>query len=136
MPASHTSYQAMAYTFVLLLVSLLATHSQANDLYLVGYFDNQDYVKITFHGGMGQREGELRWNIASDASGAKTPNILSELTFADLSIFEIQGGVDIRFNHGMLRNIRLEANIKKGTNSLFKPSVNAAANASYKQLLT
>ncbi len=117
MPASHTSYQAMAYPFVLLLVSLLASPSRANDLYLDDYFEDQDYVDISFYGGTGQREGELRWNIASDASGNKTPNILSELTFADLSISEIQGGVNIRFNRGMLRNIRLEGNIKKGTNS-------------------
>ena len=117
MPASHTTYQAMAYTFVLLLASLIASHSRANDLYFDDYVDDQDYAKITFYGGMGQRKGELRWNIASDASGNKTPNILSELTFADLSIFEIQGGVDIRFNRGMLRNFRIEGHIKSGTNS-------------------
>ena len=117
MPASRTSYQAMAYTFVLLLVSLLASHSRANDLYFDDYTDDQDYVNISFYGGVGQRKGELRWNIASDASGNKTPNILSELTFADLSIFEIQGGVDIRFNQGMLQNFRIEGNIKSGTNS-------------------
>ncbi len=117
MPASHISYQTMAYISVFLLASLLASHSQANELYLEDVFDDQDYAKITFYGGLGLREGELRWNIASDTSGNKTPNILSELTFADLSIFEIQGGIDIRFNRGILRNIRLEGNIKTGTNS-------------------
>ena len=117
MPASHTSYQAMAYTFVLLLVSLLASHSRANDLYFDDYVNDQDYANISFYGGMGQRKGELRWNIASDASGNKTPNILSELNFADFTIFEIQGGGDIRFNRGMMKNFRIEGNIKSGTNS-------------------
>ena len=117
MPTSHSPYQALAYIFLLLLIPLLTTHSQAGEQYLDDYFDNQDYATITFYGGMGQREGELRWNIASDASGNKTPNILSELTFADLSIFEIQGGADIRFNRGLLKNFRIEGNIKSGTNS-------------------
>ena len=117
MPLSHTSYQTMAYIFILLLVSFIPSPSRANDLYLEDYVDNLSYAKVTFYVGLGQREGELRWNIASDASGNRTPNILSELTFADLSIFEVQGGVNIRFNHGILRNIRLEGNIKSGTNS-------------------
>jgi len=117
MPTSHTHQKAMAYIVVLLSFLLLTPHSQANDGYLDDYFDHQDYASITLYGGIGQREGKLRWNIASDTSGRRTPNILSELTFADLSISEIQGGADIRFNKGLLKDFRIEANLKSGTNS-------------------
>lgn len=80
-------------------------------------FEKRGYTNISFYGSMSQRKAELRWNIASNASGSKTPNILSELTFADLFLSEVQGGVDMSFNYGLLEDFSLEASIKSGTNS-------------------
>jgi hypothetical protein len=75
-----------------------------------------DYVDTTFLGGIGQRSGELRWNIASDPTGLVSPNIISELTYSDLSISEIQGEAQIWINSGFLRNTLIEGGIKVGTN--------------------
>jgi len=71
---------------------------------------------IQFYNGISQRNAELRWNIASDTSGSETPNILSELTFDDLSITEIQIGMKVQFTKGKLRNTIIEGNINTGTN--------------------
>lgn len=39
--------------------------------------------------GAGMRFDTLDWNIASDLSGTSTPNILSELTWDELAVFEL-----------------------------------------------
>ena len=80
-------------------------------------FEKRGYTNISFYGSTSQRKAELRWNIASDASGSKTPNILSELTFADLSLSEVQAGVDVTFNYGRFKDFTVEASIKAGNNS-------------------
>ncbi len=70
---------------------------------------------------MGVRSDELQWNIASDITGTNTPNVLSELTWSDMSIYEISGGIRHTFNKGTFRNVYIEAegyhgNITSGNN--------------------
>ncbi len=52
--------------------------------------------------GIGYRNDQLNWNIASDLSGTKTPNILSELTWDNLGIIQIDGGVHAEMNRIVL----------------------------------
>lgn len=73
--------------------------------------------QTTFDFKTGLRINNFDWNIASDLSGTATPNILSELTWEDLTIFEIQG----RLRHlgpasaGFLKgNVLLEAEVTAG----------------------
>jgi len=42
--------------------------------------------------GVGYRTDDLDWNIAGDLSG-QNPNVLSELTWSDLSILQVKGGI-------------------------------------------
>lgn len=57
----------------------------------------------------GIRTDNLQWNIASDITGTATPNILSELTWTDLSIFEVRGGIQHHVKSGVFRNFYVEA---------------------------
>ena len=71
----------------------------------------------------GFRQDSLDWSIAGDTSG-NNPNILSELTWTDLEIFQIEGGIERRFRrnfilggmlaYGLILNIR-KASSKKPT---------------------
>ena len=45
----------------------------------------------------GLRSDNLDWNIASDTTGTSTPNILSELTWDDLKIFQLALAFESRF---------------------------------------
>lgn len=74
------------------------------------------YVDVTLGLGVSEREASLRWNIASDASGSNTPNILSELTYDDLTIREIQGSANFLFHEGFLKNLHILIDFKTGTN--------------------
>jgi len=47
-------------------------------------------VDSKFDVSLGHRVGELDWNIASDLSGTATPNILSELSWEELKIFQVE----------------------------------------------
>jgi hypothetical protein len=50
----------------------------------------------------GYRLGGLRWNIAGDSSGTN-PNILSELTWSDLQVYQIQRRAEIVLNDIVFR---------------------------------
>jgi len=43
----------------------------------------------------GYRKDNAKWNIASDGTGRVTPNILSELTWSDVEISQVQAGGNI-----------------------------------------
>jgi len=49
----------------------------------------------------GYRQDSLDWSIAGDTSG-NNPNILSELTWTDLEIFQIEGGLERRFRRNFI----------------------------------
>ncbi|MCB9991035.1 MAG: hypothetical protein H6867_06610 [Rhodospirillales bacterium] len=49
--------------------------------------------KTTWSVGTGVRVDNFDWNIASDITGQATPNILSELTWRDITLLEVTGGV-------------------------------------------
>ena len=51
----------------------------------------------------GYRQDSLDWNIAGDLSG-NNPNILSELSWEDLDIFQIEGGLARRFKRNWILN--------------------------------
>jgi len=48
--------------------------------------------------GVGYRADKLNWNIANNLSGTATPNILSELTWDNLGIIQIDGGMQAEMN--------------------------------------
>lgn len=50
-------------------------------------------VGVEYDLGAGYRTDDFDWNIASDITGTQTPNILSELTWSDLNIFQVEVGV-------------------------------------------
>lgn len=50
------------------------------------------YLDVT----AGYRTGKLQWNIASDIAGTATPNILSELTWEDLDIYQVTLATTLR----------------------------------------
>lgn len=79
------------------------------------YYDNGS--KTTFGMSTGLRQNEFDWNIASDLAGVSTPNILSELTWSDIVVFEVKGKVMHvqRANLGILKgNLLLGAEITGG----------------------
>ncbi len=47
----------------------------------------------------GYRVDDLDWNIAADLSGSVEPNILSELTWSDLQMFEVKGRGELVFSN-------------------------------------
>lgn len=54
-------------------------------------FLTQSQTSFDLKGGV--RRDHLDWNIASDPTGTDTPNILSELTWDDVDVMEIEGRV-------------------------------------------
>lgn len=50
--------------------------------------------------GIGYRNDDLRWNIASDPTGTQTPNILSELTWKDVRSVQLRIASDATFPSG------------------------------------
>ena len=50
-------------------------------------------TKTDLEFGAGYRVDNLDWNIASDISGNMTPDILSELTWSDVEIFQLKAGI-------------------------------------------
>jgi hypothetical protein len=59
-----------------------------------GRFPRQNPWRYTFN--IGYRNDDLDWNIAGDSSG-NNPNILSELTWSDLEIFQLEFAVERNF---------------------------------------
>lgn len=57
----------------------------------------------------GYRQDNLDWNIAGDING-NNPNILSELTWTDLEIFQLEFGLERRFK----RNFKLGGTLAYG----------------------
>lgn len=65
------------------------------------YFDTVDYnpfiteqvPKTYVSVDTGVRVNDFDWNIAADPTGTLVPNILSELTWSDITLFEVKGGV-------------------------------------------
>jgi len=55
-------------------------------------------MKSSLNLGAGYRVDKLNWNIASDLSGTATPNILSELTWNNLGIVQLDTGAAIEVN--------------------------------------
>jgi hypothetical protein len=49
---------------------------------------------------LGYRSDSLRWSIAGDLSGSLSPNVLSELTWDNLDIFELSAGWKLQSAHG------------------------------------
>lgn len=64
--------------------------------------------------GMSQRTGSLSWSIASDMSGKRAPNVLSELSYEGLEIrgFEVQSSV--YFFGGLLDDSFLDVRLHRG----------------------
>jgi len=57
----------------------------------------------SFKVGAAYRTDQLNWNIASDLSGTATPNILSELTWDNLGIVQLDTGMAIEMNRIVFR---------------------------------
>lgn len=57
--------------------------------------------------GTGYRQGEMRWNIAGDSSGAN-PNILSELQWKKLNMAGVHGNLRTVIPTGTLKQTRIE----------------------------
>ncbi len=49
--------------------------------------------RTEIRGSLGVRRNNFDWNFASDATGTATPNILSELTWEDVTVLELTGNV-------------------------------------------
>lgn len=64
--------------------------------------------------GMSRRTGNLSWSIASDMSGKRAPNVLSELSYEGLEIrgFEVQSSVS--FFGGLLDDSFLDVRLHRG----------------------
>jgi len=74
--------------------------------------------KTTWSVNTGVRINTFEWNIASDTTGTATPNILSELTWRDLVMLEVNGEVrhEEPMDIGRLKGgLHLEANVNGGT---------------------
>ncbi|OUS29430.1 hypothetical protein A9Q99_10065 [Gammaproteobacteria bacterium 45_16_T64] len=95
---------------------LLCVESFASEALFDDYYYDESYADISLSLGTGTREAELRWSIASDSSGRNTPNILSELTYENLTITELQGSVHLHFNQGFLKKFDINIDIKSGKN--------------------
>jgi hypothetical protein len=57
--------------------------------------------KVSLEVGSGYRVDSLSFNIAADPTGASTPNVLSELTWRDLKIFQTQATVRAETEYGL-----------------------------------
>ena len=74
------------------------------------YGMNDNRTTMTLSSGI--RQNDFDWNIASDLTGTATPNILSELTWSDITVFEFKGKIahSIPADYGIFRgNFLLEA---------------------------
>jgi hypothetical protein len=57
--------------------------------------------QVNFEIGGGYRVDDLDWNIASDITGTATPNILSELSWDKLHIFQLKANVNVLMRNGL-----------------------------------
>ncbi len=64
----------------------------------------------------GWRQDSFDWNIASDATGAATPNVMSELRWRKLSIAQVRGAAEIEMNGLVLRGSAAYGGIARGVN--------------------
>ncbi|MBV1882303.1 MAG: hypothetical protein KUG82_11760 [Pseudomonadales bacterium] len=63
---------------------------------------------------LGSRKGDFDWSIASDFSGEKQPNTLSELSYFDLNITETAIDYQIKKRKGRFTNLYIESHISAG----------------------
>lgn len=97
--------------------SLLCTGTAQAEISYRGSNNYLDGSRTSYSIGTGLRQNEFDWNIASDTTGTATPNILSELTWSDIVVFEVSGKlVHVqRANYGILKgNLLLEAEVVGG----------------------
>ncbi|PCJ20824.1 MAG: hypothetical protein COB04_03905 [Gammaproteobacteria bacterium] len=71
-------------------------------------------VQLTFGTNVARRVGDLVWSIASDNSGLRTPNVLSELSHEDLEMNELEVDFQVRFKKGFLKSFLLESRLRYG----------------------
>ena len=72
-------------------------------------------VSMSFSFGLTQRVDALSWSIASDLSGQRSPNTLSELDYKGLQINGIQMQMEMGFGEGFLKGSYLQGRIHKGS---------------------
>ncbi|MCG8316526.1 MAG: hypothetical protein MI976_25215 [Pseudomonadales bacterium] len=75
---------------------------------------SNSYLSFNLSAGIGFSSSELQWSIGSDLNGTETPNILSELTYADLEFDEFVSSGKIRINQGMLEGVSISGRYLKG----------------------
>ncbi len=56
----------------------------------------------------GWRQDDFDWNVAADASGTATPNILSELIWRDVTMYEAKAESEVTLPDGWLRGTHFE----------------------------
>ena len=71
-------------------------------------------VQLTAGVNLARREGNLIWDIASDSTGTRTPNVLSELSHLDLEMNELEVNLEVHFNQGLLNSWLLESRLRYG----------------------
>lgn len=65
--------------------------------------------------GNGYRRDNLKWNIDSSLRGVTVPNVLSELKWSGLSIYEVKGGAEYTHRKGPFSGFHLELDASYGT---------------------
>jgi len=105
--------------------TIATSHSMADDLYDVfnlqyisGENDASDrFFQVDLSILVGHREDHFDWNIASDITGAATPNILSELKWSGLEMVQVRANTDVVIdNRFILDGMVAYANIYNGNN--------------------
>lgn len=79
-----------------LMLSCTAGAASAEIYYRGKSIYSMDDNRTTLSLSSGTRQNEFDWNIASDLTGTVTPNILSELTWSDIIVFEFKGKIEHR----------------------------------------
>lgn len=69
---------------------------------------------IAIHTGMGTDTSSLQWSIASDPSGRSGPNVLSELTYRDVTFKVFNASADITIHRGWLQGSTLFVDYRVG----------------------
>ena len=72
-------------------------------------------VSFDFSFGLTQRTDALSWSIASDISGTRSPNTLSELDYNSLQINGLELQLEMGFGGGILNGSYLQGRVHKGS---------------------
>lgn len=124
-------HQKLSFSFSLKKILRLLIIFSASLLSLIGYTENNytyHYSKYAiqepslnksfdteWNFSSASKKGQFNWNIANDLTGKITPNILSELTYKDLSIAEGTSQFSIYKNHGALSGLMSETKLDVGS---------------------